>query len=189
MSNIDWQALPKKERRRLKRELEKLEQAQEKGKSKLIKWGFLLGTIVILVGGFFLFSFWEKKRFENAPRLEMVPATFDFGKVSPKEGKKETSFTIKNSGVSPLTLLGAKTSCDCTTAQFKIGESQSPIFGMHDSPNWSATLKPGEKAEMEVYYDPAVHPVLGPITRTVSIFSNDPTTPEKKITVYAEVTP
>lgn len=188
MDNNDWHSLPKKERRRLKKELEKEKIAQEEKKKKFLKWGFILGTIVVLVGGVFLFNLWEKKRFENAPRFEVAPATFDFGKVSLKE-KKQASFLIKNSGASSLTISGARTSCDCTTAQFKIRGSQSPVFGMHKPPSWSATLKVGEEGELLVFYDPAVHPEVGSITRVVSIFSNDPASPEKKITVYAEVTP
>lgn len=186
MDNIDWHSLSKKERRRLKKELEELRQRQEEGKKRLIKWGLILGTIIILVGGFFLFRFFQENRFTNAPRLEVSQATFDFGKISLKE-KKQTSFLIKNSGVSPLTLSGAKTSCDCTTAQFKIKESQSPVFGMHEPPSWSATLGVGEEGQLLVFYEPKIHPVIGPITREVSIFSNDPATPEKKVTIYAQV--
>lgn len=187
-SDIDWQSLPKRERRRLKKELERERKAAEQRKKKFLKWVVVLGTIIFLAGGFFLFRFFQEKRFANAPRLEVSPATFDFGKVSLKE-KKQTSFTVKNSGASSLTLSGARTSCDCTTAQFKIGESQSPIFGMHEPPSWSVTLKVGETGELVVFYDPAVHPEVGSITRVVSIFSNDPRGKEKKVTVYAEVTP
>lgn len=178
--------LTKKERRRLKRELEALERASAAKKKRFLKWGFLLGAIVVLIGGFFLFRFFQEKRFANAPRLEVAPATFDFGKISLKE-KKQTSFLIKNSGASPLIISGAKTSCDCTTARFKIGEKESPVFGMHEPPSWSATLEVGETEELVVFYEPKVHPVTGPITREVSLFSNDPASPEKKVTIYAQV--
>jgi hypothetical protein len=40
---------------------------------------------------------------------------------------------------------------------------------------WSETLRPDEKAMLNVYYDPTVHPELrGPVTRMVSLYSNDP---------------
>lgn len=185
-SDIDWQSLPKKERRRLKKELEKERGTAEQRKKKFLKWVVVLGAIVFLAGGFFLFRFFQEKRFANAPRLEVTPAAFDFGKISLKE-KKQTSFLIKNSGVSPLTISGAKTSCDCTTAQFKIKEKESPIFGMHETPSWSATLEVGGTGELVVFYEPQVHPVTGPITREVSLFSNDPATPEKRVTIYAQV--
>lgn len=186
MGEIDWQSLTKKERRRLKKELEKEQKTVEQRKKTILRWMVVLGTIIFLAGGFFLFRFFQEKRFANAPRLEVAPATFDFGKISLKE-KKQTSFTIKNSGVSSLTISGAKTSCDCTTAQFKIKGSQSPVFGMHEPPSWSATLEVGETGELLVFYEPRIHPVTGPVTREVALFSNDPASREKKVTIYAQV--
>ena len=177
--------LSKKERRRLKKELEREGKAAEQRKNKFLKWAVVLGVIIFLAGGFFLFRFFQEKRFENAPRLEISQTTFNFGKISLNE-KKQTSFPIKNSGTSPLTISGAKTSCDCTTAQFKIGGNQSPLFGMHEPPSWSAILEIGETGELVVFYDPQVHPVSGPINRVVEIFSNDPRG-KQQVMIYAEV--
>jgi len=188
MEQAEWQKLTKKERRRLKKERERQERKIKVMKGRLVRWSFILGAVALVVGGIFLSNYFKSKRFTNTPRLEVTPATFNFGKISLEE-KKQTSFTIKNSGVFPLIISGAKTSCDCTTAQFKIGESPSPIFGMHNPPSWSATLEVEETGELVVFYEPQVHPVTGSVTREVYIFSNDPRKDKETVTIYANVVP
>lgn len=188
MENIDWQTLSKKERRKLKKELEKENEEAEQRKKKLFRWMVLLSTIIFLAGGYFVFRLFQEKRFANPPRLVITPTSFDFGKISLKE-KKQTSFTLKNSGNSPLLITGVKTSCDCTTAQLKIGGRESPVFGMHDSKIWSATLEIGETGELLVFYEPQLHPVSGPVTREVYVFSNDPRKDKETVTIQANVVP
>lgn len=187
MEEIDWQSLTKKERRRLKKELEKAKKVSQEKKKRLLKWGFVLGAIFLIVGGFFLFRFLNEKRMSNAPRLEVVPQSFDFGKISLAKGAVQTSFTVKNNGVSKLVIREIRTSCDCTSAKLKMEDKESPLFGMHTQREWSATLEPGKEAQLTVIYDPKVHPESGPVSRVVSVFSNDPWQKEKKITIWADV--
>lgn len=49
MDAVDVSRLSKKERKKLKREIEQEERAREKGKGKLLKW-FIIGILVVFVG-------------------------------------------------------------------------------------------------------------------------------------------
>jgi hypothetical protein len=49
---------------------------------------------------------------------------------------------------------------------------------------WSTVIKPGEQAFLKVYYNPAVHPnERGPVTRIVTIFSDDPVKPKQEVKI------
>lgn len=186
---IDWQSLSKKERRQLKREQKRLRREREARGKRLTKWAFILGMVVFLVGGFFLVKYLKAKRYENAPKIQIRPQTHNFSKISASKGVVKTSFEVKNIGVSPLVISEMETSCECTTAILKNNGQESPVFGMHDNPSdWSASLEPDETAELEVVFDPNFHKdTFGPVTRIVSIFSNDPEKKEEKVTVFANV--
>lgn len=151
--------------------------------------GFVL--LVVLVWGWNLIS---AKRYENAPQIQVTPKVYDFGKVPASQGTVETTFEVKNVGVSNLILSGMETSCGCTKAKLKVKSEkskviESPEFGMHGNPtDWSASLEPGETAELVVVFDPNFHQnTAGPVTRTISIFSNDPGRGKETITTYANV--
>lgn len=187
MENLDWQNLTKRERREFKKEEKQQRQRQEAKRARLTKWGIILGLIVISAVGLFIFKDFKAKRYEGAPKIQIRQAIYDFGKIKVEDGEVETSFEVRNEGVSSLVVTGIETSCDCTTAKFKVGDEESPIFGMHDNPDdWSASVEPGKTAALMVIFDPNFHQVSGPITRTVRIFSNDPSK-TKEVTVYADV--
>lgn len=183
------QSLSKKERRQFKKEQKRLRIIKEGRRKRLVKWGFSLGIIILLAGSFFLFRYVKARRYEKAPKIQVTPTIHNFGKISASEGTAETSFEVKNIGVSPLALSGMETSCGCTTAKLKAGEKESPAFSMHGNPaDWSTSLEPGETAELVVVFDPNYHQdIFGPITRTVSLFSNDPWKSKEIITVLANV--
>lgn len=189
MENPDWQNLTKKERRELKKEEKRQRQEQEAKRGRLAKWGIILGAIAILVGGLFLFKDFSAKKYEGAAKIHVTPTIYDFGKVLAAGGNVEKGFEVRNDGISPLSISGLETSCDCTTAKLKIGDEESPIFGMHNnSSDWSASLEPGKAAELIVIFDPNFHQdASGPITRTVTIFSNDPLKSKETVTVYADI--
>ncbi|MBL7055989.1 DUF1573 domain-containing protein [Candidatus Woesearchaeota archaeon] len=113
----------------------------------------------------------------KTPRIELTPATKDLGDVSQAKGTLSTDFTVKNTGKADLVFSDMETSCMCTTAKLMLKEEESPIFGMkmHGNPKgWKASLKPGEEATLRVFYDPNVHGELrGPITRVITLYSND----------------
>lgn len=186
---VDWQNLSKKERRCLKKKQKRLEQKLEVRKNRLMRWGAILAVVVFLTSSFFLFNYFDKKRYENAPKLKITSTVHDFGKVLASGGIAETTFEVRNVGVSPLVISGMETSCGCTTAKLKVRGEKSPKFGMHDNPtDWSASVEPGETAELVVFFDPNFHKnTFGPVTRTVSIFSNDPGKRKEKVTIYANI--
>ncbi len=99
--------------------------------------------------------------------------------MSVAEGTVTTLMTVKNVGKSDLIINNMDSSCGCTSARLIVDGKEGPKFSMSshgtNPKDWSATLAPGETAQLKVYYDPTVHRDLrGPVTRTITIFSNDP---------------
>lgn len=127
---------------------------------------------------------------QDAPRISLPEAKKDLGNVSQKNGVATTEFVIKNNGKSDLVIDKLSSSCGCTSASLIYQETESPRFYMaghgQESPdaNWQVSIAPQDEAKVKVYYDPLVHPDLtGPVTRTVSIHSNDPVDFETKLTI------
>ena len=158
-----------------------------------IKWAaaFLIG-LVLLVG--LLVWSGSKDVFgqlidvndPNRPIATADSTQFDFGDMSVSEVKSHT-FQIKNTGLSDLTLARVTTSCDCTYAYITIGQRRSPQQTMHGSQGWSDVIKPGESADLEVVYEPALMPVSGLVKRTVSVTTTDPVAPTLTFTIEANV--
>jgi hypothetical protein len=92
----------------------------------------------------------------------------DAGTV-PKGEKIESVFTVKNSGTSDLVISDARPSCGCTVASF------------------DRTIKPGQTGKITASVD--TKNFTGPITKTVSVVSNDPATPQVALTIKAVVKP
>lgn len=92
----------------------------------------------------------------------------NFGKV--EEGKKVThTFEFVNNGDDILEIKDVKTSCGCTAALVS-----------------SSNLKPGEKGTIKVELDTKNR--NGKMSRTLTVSSNDTRTPNKVITLFADVT-
>jgi hypothetical protein len=116
---------------------------------------------------------------EDRPKIFISPIFYDLGDVSFAGGVVKTTLKIENHGESDLVLSDIDTSCGCTSASVTKDGNEGPVFGMKmhgtNPVGWSETLRPDEKAMLNVYYDPTVHPELrGPVTRMVSLYSNDP---------------
>jgi len=104
----------------------------------------------------------------KAPKLVLLESQHDFGEV--EEGKVvETYIGFKNDGQVDLTINDVKTSCGCTAALLT-----------------SKTLKPGEKSNVRIDLDTSKRE--GKLTRTVTLFSNDPSEANRTITIYANIT-
>jgi len=115
----------------------------------------------------------------GSPKISVKEKRFDFGKISMAKGLTKHEFEITNDGDSDLVLSNIKTSCMCTSAILKANGKNSPKFGMHKNPlSWSEKIKPGETAILDVTYDPNAHgpDATGPITRTISMLTNDKST-------------
>ncbi|MFQ5838944.1 MAG: DUF1573 domain-containing protein [Thermoplasmata archaeon] len=120
------------------------------------------------------------------PSIQVAPASYDFGSIPPEV--VATTFTVMNIGEGELVILSIATSCMCTSAVFRFKGRESPTFGAHGNPEgWSERLEPQESGQLEVTYDPNLHPDSGPITRVVYIRSNDPSTSEVQLTITAYV--
>ncbi len=88
------------------------------------------------------------------------------------------SFPIKNTGTKDLEIANIATSCMCTKAYLKTGDTKSEEFGMKGMTtpsNWKGIIKPGQTAEIVADFDPKYHGPsgIGPIQRTVSFETND----------------
>lgn len=105
---------------------------------------------------------------EKTGRLTIVEPVKEYGEV-PKGDKLDWSFLIKNTGEGDLQILAAKPGCGCTVADF------------------DKVIKPGETGKVTAHVDTTAF--AGPISKTVSIETNDPSTPEATLTIHATVKP
>ncbi len=140
----------------------------------------------------------QKKLIENAPAdrpiINIEPLVYNFGTISQSKDIINTIFTIKNDGKSDLIIDNMKSSCHCTTASIIYNDIEGPRFGMlgmHDNPtDWQISIKPGETAQLKVYYDPNAHGEFrGLATRTIDISSNDPVSFQKQIRIELNQVP
>lgn len=130
---------------------------------------------------------------KDAPKITAADVKKDLGTVSLKKGTVTTEFTIKNTGKTDLVINKLSSSCGCTSASLVYQGTEGPRFYMaghgQDEPDasWQVAIAPGDEAQIKVHYDPTVHPDLtGPVTRTVSVHSNDPVDFETKLTITLE---
>ena len=104
----------------------------------------------------------------KTPKFVLMETQHDFGDV--EEGKVvETNIGFRNDGQEVLTISDVKTSCGCTAALLS-----------------SKTLKPGEKSNVRIDLDTSKRE--GKLTRTVTLFSNDPTEANRTITLLVNIT-
>lgn len=103
----------------------------------------------------------------SAPKLELPSKSHDFGTAT--EGEKLTHvFQIKNAGKGNLVLDRVTTSCGCTTAVIKTKE-----------------IPAGGTGEIEVTFDTTAR--RGANRKSVTVLSNDPTTPRAQLEVAVNV--
>lgn len=105
---------------------------------------------------------------EKAPRLTIVEPVKDYGTV-PKGNKLDWAFVVKNTGNADLEIIAAKPGCGCTVADF------------------DKVIKPGETGKVTAHVDTTAF--AGPIAKTVSLETNDPSTPTAQLTIHAVVKP
>jgi hypothetical protein len=105
---------------------------------------------------------------DAAPRLTIVEPIKDYGTISKGE-KLDWSFVVKNTGDADLQIISAKPGCGCTVADF------------------DKIIKPGETGKVTAHVDTTAF--AGPIAKTVTLETNDPTTPTSQLTIHAIVKP
>lgn len=105
---------------------------------------------------------------EKAPRLTIVEPIKDYGTVAKGE-KLDYSFLVKNTGNADLQIIAARPGCGCTVADF------------------DKVIKPGETGKVNAHVDTTAF--AGPISKTISLETNDPSTPTSMLTIHAVVQP
>lgn len=86
------------------------------------------------------------------------------------KGEKIThDFVIRNEGTAPLEITEVRASCGCTVAEY------------------DKTIAPGAAGKVHVAVDTTTF--AGPITKGVTVFTNDPDNPQIELTVKASVQP
>lgn len=104
-----------------------------------------------------------------APTIYVVMPVHDFGSVA--EGIAVThTFMLENTGDEVLEISGVSASCGCTTADLA-----------------TDSIKPGESVALEVLVDTAGFG--GTISKSITVYSNDPGTPAFSLRVTGEVQP
>ncbi len=109
----------------------------------------------------------EEAKNMKAPVLDLSLNYHDFGHV--QEGKiLELNIPLKNTGNDILEVKDVKTSCGCTAALLS-----------------SKKLQPGETGNLKIEFDTSGR--SGETTRTITIYSNDPTSAQQVITISANI--
>ncbi len=153
--------------------------------------GFALVTLLVIGGGVFFLNSTAPAQVSSGKNVKVSidQKTYDWGKIAYSEGNATKTFTIRNTGTDPLQLTNVKTSCACTKAQLTIGSTTSPYFGMHTTSSWVGEVLAGKEAKLTVIFDPTFHgpSALGPMTRIISMQTNDPANSTLEFTLTGNV--
>lgn len=104
----------------------------------------------------------------QAPRLTVINPLIDFGTV-PKGQKLDAVFEIKNTGTADLHVIGAQPSCGCTIAEY------------------DKVIKAGATGKVKAVVN--TKDFAGPISKSVTLKTNDPDTPTSQLNMHAVVKP
>jgi len=146
----------------------------------------LLVGVVLLAGKM---SSSAKVEASSDAQAEVGPMSYDWGKIGINNGQAEAVFEIKSNGSQPLKLFNIVTSCACTTAQTIVEGKGSPLFDMHSQSTYVTEIPPGSTAQLKVVFDPLFHGPngLGPITRQITVATNDANNPKLEFSLSADV--
>ncbi|HSS44630.1 MAG TPA: DUF1573 domain-containing protein [Thermoanaerobaculia bacterium] len=103
-----------------------------------------------------------------APKIEVTPETKDAG-VVPKGQMIESTFVVKNNGGSDLIISDARPGCGCTVASF------------------DKVIKPGAEGKVVASVD--TKNFSGPISKNLTLVSNDPERSQLNLFIKATVKP
>jgi len=165
---------------------------------------FVSLLVLVLISATFisLYNTWSHKNnqdkisgnvinLELAPTIKVEPGTRNLGTISQKDGTVSTFFDIANTGKGDLIIEYLDTSCMCTSARIIYQNNKGPNFGMSmhgkNPDDYEVIIPPGESAQLEVTYDSLAHGIQKQlkqrIVREVTIGSNDPYNPQKKVKI------
>lgn len=160
--------------------------------------GIIVATLVILVGAVVLLG--QTSSGSSSPsgssgssskavlgkvagaKVESLETSFDFKDIPYSGGNVQHEYKIKNIGDKNLEIANLATSCMCTKVYLKTSSGSSPEFGMKGhtaASDWKGRLAPGEEGSVVAVFDPTAHGPqgVGPISRLVSLDTNDPDRP------------
>ena len=167
---------------------------QTKGKKKVDTFliGIVLVTMLLLGGAVYLeASMGATTQVEADTRVEtqVGETRHDWGTIDINGGVVSKTFAIENKGTTTLKIYDVQTSCMCTTAQLKTAAESSKKFGMHEKTRSVFEIAPGDTAELLVEFDPNFHGPsgVGPISRTVTMNTNDSNNPTLQFLLTASV--
>lgn len=154
--------------------------------------GILLGSVFLILGGLLLVVSAAKGvnvEVAQGAQVELEKKSVDWGEIKMNDGLAIANFEIKNVGSETLKLFSGTTSCACTKAKIVSDKRTSGYFGMHSKSKNIFDLAPGDTAQIVAEFDPAFHGPsgVGPIDRQVTISTNDPLTPEIKVSMFGTV--
>lgn len=189
--NLTDQSLTKRERRLLKRQQIENERLLSSRRKKIKKVIFILLPVILIAGGI-IFSLLNYSPAENQgnPKIEIAQKRYNAGTVSMANGLVKHTYEIKNIGDGDLEIERIWTSCHCTTARLRVGDKESPKFGMNNNPVfWSQKIAPNEVGQLEVIFDPAFHGPqgTGPVVRVVYLSTNDKQNVKAEVRLSANV--
>jgi hypothetical protein len=105
---------------------------------------------------------------QGKPKVVAVEPIKDAGTVA-KGDKVVHDFALRNDGDAVLEITNVQAACGCTVAEF------------------DKSIAPGQTGKVHLVVDTA--DFNGPIAKGVTVFTNDPATPQLELTVRAKVTP
>lgn len=147
----------------------------------------------IFLAGYFVFLQGENEKKEttligSGGNLTVLENDFDFGDIELRGGNVSHKFEVKNKGSEAMMVKKVYTSCMCTTAYLSDASGKRyGKFGMqgHKGLDLDTDIKiaPGEKAEVEVIFDPFAHGPngTGKIKRIVYLETSSEKTPKVEI--------
>lgn len=175
-------------RQKQQKEQERLRFIRRKKIKKVIV--IVLPILSVVVGLVFVLANYSPKETSGTPKIEINPKEYDAGTVAIGAGLVKKTYEIKNVGDGELKISSIQTSCDCTSAILKVGDKESPKFGMHStSAFWSQEIIPGEIGYLEVIFDPAFHGPhgIGQMLRVVFLSTNDSQNKKVEVRLLANV--
>jgi hypothetical protein len=131
---------------------------------------FVIGMAVIFTIMFFVLNNSKLTASLKAPKIVFKEDVHDFGKV-PRGPELQYNFKFTNKGNGVLTIERVQTSCGCTGAT--VGEQKD--------------YKKNESGEIKVNF--STQGREGHQEKTIIIYSNDPESPQKVITISCDIDP
>ncbi|HSN69528.1 MAG TPA: DUF1573 domain-containing protein [Thermoanaerobaculia bacterium] len=134
----------------------------------MLKKRFVYLLAAVFVVSFSAAAMAQEAATQAGPRLTLVDPLKDFGTVA-RGTKLEWDFTLKNTGDKPLEILSVQPTCGCTVAEF------------------DRAIQPGATGKVHAVVDTTQF--SGPISKGITVTSNDPTQPAAQLTMRAIVKP